>query len=145
MSTIFSYCPFNVCRICSDVPFFLLDVVICVLSPFCLIIVARSLSLLLIFSKNQIGFHWFCCLMFWPWKGPSFMERSLLGVPMSSGQGASSLQAAVHCSGFQLLFLHCIIYFLWVQKQNLFFFPSIFTWFQPKGFCSRLAHCGEIF
>lgn len=73
MFIIFPYGPFSICRICSDVIFLISNIGIFCLS---LISLARSLSILLIFSKNSIWFHYFSLLLATRYLGPKGKSAS---------------------------------------------------------------------
>ena len=76
---VFPYYPLNICRICSDVPFFIPDVGSLYLLFFFLVSVPRRLSMLLIFSKNHLlvsdffGFLLFSCFQYYQYMLLSFV------------------------------------------------------------------------
>ena len=57
------------------------------------------------------------------------------------------LPRSLGCSVLPFTFSSCTeLYFVCVSSDTKFdfFSSSIFTWFEPKGFCSRPTHCSEI-
>lgn len=59
--TVFSYCPFDVYRVCIDILCFIPNIGnVCLLSSFIYDSLVRNLSILLIFSKSQV----FCFIDF---------------------------------------------------------------------------------